>query len=311
MKKKRCIVCHRKADVYIVYANAAFCREHFIEFYERKILRTLKEAKFEGRRVLVAVSGGKDSVALLYALTSLAEALNIQIAALHIDLRIGNYSEESVAIVEKIAHELKIPIRIVDVRDFLGVGLPEATRVTKRPACAVCGIVKRWIMNKIAYENGFDYIATGHNIDDISAFWLKALLTQREEDIIRDFSIVTPPNPDYRIVGRIRPQIFLREQENMLYCLFKHAPFIQEICPLSRGATLHRYKEIWGDILEVNPVSQINFVKSLLRLRERIEKPKINMTTCKICGFATTAKDSICAFCRLRLRIQSWKNSLS
>jgi len=300
---RKCIVCGKDSVVFIPYARAAFCREHFISFYERRILKTLKKAKFDGGRVLVGVSGGKDSMALIYALNRLSGELNIDIFTVHIDLGIYDYSKVSKEIVENEMSRIGVKYEIVNVRDYLGVTIPEAVKKVRRPACSVCGIVKRWILNKIAYDNSYEYIATGHNIDDVSTYFLKALFTQRVEDLMRGHDIITPPNLEYRMIGRIRPQVYLSERENQLYCIFNDVPFVEDVCPLARGALLHKYKRLWEDILQLNPIAQINLTKTIMKLREKIPQEKVDLQRCKICGFATTSKDGICAFCKLKLRI--------
>ncbi|MHA1609168.1 MAG: ATP-binding protein [Candidatus Njordarchaeales archaeon] len=297
---KSCVVCKRKGIVYIPYARASFCREHFIEFYNRKILRTLRNSGFKSGKILVGVSGGKDSVSLLYALSVIRKEMNLEIEALHINLGIGRYSLESYNAVKKLEKILPdIRFHYFDLRE-LGFTIPEVVKAIKRPACSVCGAVKRWILNKFAYEKGFEFIATGHNIDDISTFYLKALLTQRIEDIMRGPEPLTPGFPDLKLVGRIRPQFYLSEMENTLYATLQNLPFVDFPCPLARGATLFKYKNLWKEILSTNPVAQINFVKSIIAIKKRIPKETQKLKSCEICGYPTTAADGVCFVCRLR-----------
>ncbi|MHA1617402.1 MAG: ATP-binding protein [Candidatus Njordarchaeales archaeon] len=302
---QKCIVCKADAIVYIPYARAAFCREHFIKFYKRKILNTLKDAGFKGGKVLIGVSGGKDSVALLHALSSLRDDIKIEVAALYIDLGIGVYSSKSLEVVRGLEKALEnVSFYYFDIKENLGFTIPETTKVLKRPACAICGSIKRWVLNKFAYEHGFDYVATGHNIDDIATFYLKALLTQRTEDILRGPEPLTPGVPELRLVGRLRPQFFLSERENMLYVNLIGLSFIDFPCPLSRRATLFKYKGLWENILSLNPVAQINFVKTILDIKKHLTPPKqSNIKLCKVCGYPTTASDELCFVCRLRKKL--------
>ncbi len=306
---RKCVVCGKRASIVIERARVGFCEEHFIEYYERIIKRTLKRNGFSGGRVLVAVSGGKDSMALLYALNKLKDDLGIEIMALHIDLGIDNYSIESRRAVEKLLKELDIKYIIVSVKDYLGVSIPEAVKFVRKPPCSVCGLVKRWIMNKVAYENNYDYIATGHNLDDVSTYFLKAMFTYRYEDIVRGNEVISPPKPELKMVGRLRPQIFLTEKENLFYCEVNGVPYVDLECPLSRGALLKKYKTLWETALKLNPMSQYNFTRSILSIKKKIQQEEIEIKPCKICGFPTTASDGVCSFCKLREKIKIMKKN--
>jgi len=308
MSYGKCIVCNKEAVVRIPYAKATFCKDHFIKFYEQKIIRTLREIKFRGGKILVGVSGGKDSMALIFALNKLANELNIKVSALHIDLGISEYSAESRDIFVEAMKNWRIDYRVINVEDYLGVTIPEIVRVIKRPACSICGTVKRWILNKVAYENGYDYIATGHNIDDVSTFYLKALLTYREEDIIRGQDVITYPHKGFKAVGRIRPQLYLSERENLLYCIYNEIPFVEKSCPLARGALILKYKRLWEGILRVNPVAQINFVKTIIKIKRKLPAEDIELRECKVCGFPTTSRNSICSFCKIKMKAEGIKH---
>ena len=301
---KRCIKCKKEAIIYIPYAHAAFCKEHFIEFYERRILRALKNSGFKGERILVGVSGGKDSMALLHVLHKLSDELNIEIATMHIDLGIWEYSKISKKLALGLSKKLGLKTYLIDVTKELGTTIPNAVKIIRKPACSICGIVKRYLLNKKAIEEGYDYVATGHNIDDISTYALKALFTQRVEDIIRIPEVLSPQAKDLNLAGRLRPQLFLSERENMLYCELNGIEYTREFCPLSKGAKTLQYKKLWDPILRQNPLAQINLLKSLYEFKKhmKIDKPKI--VKCMLCGYPTASKDEICMFCKIKIKLK-------
>ena len=89
----RCQKCRGQASVEVRRHHAAFCNEHFIEFFDRQVERAIESGRMFTRdeRVLVVVSGGKDSLALWDVLGR----LGYRTAGLHINLGIGEYSQES------------------------------------------------------------------------------------------------------------------------------------------------------------------------------------------------------------------------
>ena len=296
---KKCRFCDSSAIVRLPYANLSLCGEHFKGYYIGRIRRVLDKHKIHGE-VLVAISGGKDSMALLHALNEISKVDDrANFTAFHINLGIFDYSRKSEEIVREFSKKLGVVLIVYDLKKEIGYTIPELIRVSKRPPCAVCGIVKRWVLNKVAYECGFDYLATGHNIDDISTILLKALLSQDMYTILRMQSEFSPPRNDIKLVGKIRPQFYLSEMENRLYAELNKIPVIGEDCPLSKGATLHKYRSLWDHILKTNPVSQINFVRSILKLREQMAAFKQPTHLCKKCEFPTESETELCAFCRL------------
>lgn len=300
----KCVVCKGPAVVRIDYANASFCAQHFFEFYERRIRKVLDRVDLSGKCILVALSGGKDSVSLLYALHKLKDDYKYVLKALHIRLGIGDYSDKSFSISKSLAEKLGVPLIVFDVNKSFNWTIPDAVKVLKRPACSICGLVKRWIMNKISVKEGCDYIATGHNLDDFNALGLKAFLTGRIEDIYRMPGPVLEGRREENLVGRLRPQFYLTEFENTLYAELNGLNYVDVECPLASNSTQHKYKAIWETINNLNPVAKINFLKSLEKLRKEF-KESVKLNKCKICGQPTTAGREICYFCSTRRKIEA------
>jgi len=300
---RKCIICGKEAEFYIPYARAGFCREHFISFYEKRIVKTLKKVKFKGGKVLVAISGGKDSVALLAALKRREDELNINVDGLYLNLGISIYSEMSEKIVREVSKILDVDTAIIHIKRKIGFTVPEAVRKIRRPACAICSIIKRWLINKYAYEKGYDYIATGHNMDDASTYYIKSLLTNSIEEFLRGADVITPGKKEHKLIARIRPQIFLREADNLYYVISLGLPFVDMQCPLAKGAVSLKYKRVWEEINKLNPIGQLNFLKASIKLKDMVHKEEVELKACKICGYPTTSPDGICSFCKIKIKV--------
>jgi len=112
----RCKICKNKANIYLREHNLALCREDFIKRYFRITEEKIKKFKMFKKedKILVAVSGGKDSLVLTYVLKN----LNYNITALYIDLGIEkeNYSKNSLEKCIKLTENLKVPLIVIDVK---------------------------------------------------------------------------------------------------------------------------------------------------------------------------------------------------
>ena len=116
-------------------------------------------------RVLVAVSGGKDSLAVWDLLIE----LGYQADGLYVGLGIGEYSDTSAEYARAFAAEHGLDLVEVGLRDQYGYDIPTAARATRRAPCSACGMTKRHIFDKAALEGGYTVLVTGHNLDDEAA----------------------------------------------------------------------------------------------------------------------------------------------
>jgi len=227
----RCSVCGRPAIARVPYARKAFCPEHYAEFIESKVERTIRRYRMAGKGDLIvaALSGGKDSSTLLSTLARAGEKIGFKVVGFHIDLGIGGYSEASRRTAERLAEAVGVPLVVYSLPEELGEGVPGLARRLRRPPCSVCGTVKRYLYNAAAIESGARALATGHNADDIAAFALKNFLVQ-DLEAIRKLAPTTPGIPGLA-AARIRPLYTVYEKESFLYVLARQLPFYRRVPP--------------------------------------------------------------------------------
>ncbi|RLG80385.1 MAG: TIGR00269 family protein [Thermoprotei archaeon] len=295
----KCSICGRKAVDKIEYARKYLCSKHYTEFIEEKVRRSIKRYGLikKGSKILLAVSGGKDSIALLTILSKLSKEIHFKPYVLHIDLGIGKYSAISRKIVEKVVQEVDLPLIVVELKDFLGMGVPELAKKSGRPSCSVCGIIKRYIMNAVAIELKADAIATGHNLDDIMTFILKEFLQQNLVGIAK--LVPRIDNIDNAAAAKIRPLYEVFERETLIYILINKVEFVKEECPEARSNTLNNVLKNHIYILEEKfPGIKLSFIRSFIR---NIDKyPKLHeriFMKCSICGLISSGIK--CSYCRL------------
>ncbi|MEE0901510.1 MAG: tRNA 2-thiocytidine biosynthesis TtcA family protein, partial [Methanobrevibacter sp.] len=145
------------------------CKDCFIESIEKKVIKTVRKEKLldKGDKVLVALSGGKDSVTTLEILNSFREMNIIDICAVTVDEGIDNYRQDGVDIAIRHAERLGIEHKVVSLKDTYGITLDEIMqKPNHKGSCSYCGVFRRTIINKAAREMGATKIATGHNLDD-------------------------------------------------------------------------------------------------------------------------------------------------
>jgi hypothetical protein len=155
----RCIRCRRHANVEVRRHRSAFCATCYPQWFRNQVERTIGADEMFGRddRVLVAVSGGKDSLALWHALVS----LGYQADGFYIRLGIGEYSKRSQAKAEGFAGEHGLTLHQVDLHADHGFTVPQLKDQRSNKPCAACGTVKRYHFNRVAVELGYDVVATG------------------------------------------------------------------------------------------------------------------------------------------------------
>ena len=179
----RCRKCPERAVLQLPRHNTAFCKQCLTEFVRTQVQRAIKnENMFTAQdRILVAVSGGKDSLALWEILLKLGYRAD----ALYVDLGIEQYSVRSQEKVERFANEVATPcgakLFLHHVKEQEGVGIPELANLVRRPTCSACGTMKRYQFNRVAVEQDYDVMATGHNLDDEAARLLGNVLHWQEE----------------------------------------------------------------------------------------------------------------------------------
>ncbi|HOW54217.1 MAG TPA: ATP-binding protein, partial [Syntrophorhabdaceae bacterium] len=128
---------------------------------------TIRKYRLIGKddRPVVAVSGGKDSLSLWHLLNSTGIASD----GIYVDLGIGDYSRISLEKIKAVADRLGRKVFIFHVGDIFQRGINEVARAIRRVPCSACGMIKRYVMNRVCMDKGYNLLLTGHNLDDEAA----------------------------------------------------------------------------------------------------------------------------------------------
>ena len=307
-RKRKCRFCHREAYIFIRQANLPLCEEHFPWWFERKVERTMKRYKMvkPGDRVLVAISGGKDSNTLLSVLGELSGRMGFEVASITLDLGIeGNsYSRLSVEVARSIAGELGIEHHVVSIRERYGFTLDEAVGIVRRPPCSLCGLIKRYALTDVAREMGFDALATGHTLNDMARFLLSSYITASLGELVRLTPVSASELPG--IPRRIKPFYESLEEHIRAYADLRGLRYMEDGCPYARSAPTDLLRSFLEG-LEARSPGMLNamvrgYVKHIRPALEAYLKDRLpELRPCSRCGMPSSG--DICAFCRLREKV--------
>lgn len=294
--------CCRKNAIILIHGNK-FCADHFINYYEKKFKKIIEKVK--NKKIVLAISGGKDSMAMAYLFYKFYKTYDIYFELLFVDLGIKNYSEKCKEVVENFANSYNLKLNILNLKDELktidDIQKNRKKFKLKKPICSYCGLIKRYLINKFTYENNFDYAALGHNLDDELAFIFINSLSQDISQLFRRNKIIEK-NEKFKLAGRIKPLYYSSEKENLVYCLVNNINFYNGECPYSFNSSQIKIKHLVNIFEDKNPSFKINFLKTFDKIKKigiiNINDIKDNINNCNTCGFATTLDK--CSYCRLK-----------
>jgi len=307
-----CDICKaRPAQFLQHHAKRRVCKTCFENDILSRVKDTIKRFNMisEGDKVLVAVSGGKDSLTLLDILANLMD--NNKIVALSIVEGISGYNrEEDVALVRRITRMHGIDHLVVTLKDIIGYGVDDFMHAQQKlkvrsllSACTFCGIARRRVMNSIAREIGATKIATGHNLDDEVQTYIINILRGDIVRLIQSHPLSAPHAPS--LIKRIKPLRYVYEYETTIYAYIKGFHFQDTECPyINQRPTLRaKIRSMLIEIESKAPGTLLNLITYLDTVIEplvlKYQKESITLPQCTKCGEPTSPKRTVCKFCTL------------
>lgn len=304
-----CSQCRGPAVFRMRHHRLAFCQPHYLEWFIEQTARVIEKYHMFAPtdRILVAVSGGKDSLALWDVLWRLGYTVD----GLYINLGISSeevdYSNESQGYAEAFAKQNGHRLHVVDIPQQYGESIPQFASRSQRgriKPCGVCGLVKRHVMNRVARDEGYDVLTTAHNLDDEAAVLMGNAMTWQVDLLQRQYPVLPAEDGFTR---KAKPFCRFYERETAAYSLLRGIEYEEEECPFSVGSKQLLYKDMLNKMEETTPGIKMNFYASFLNARSagyfvpqdkaEVEQSR-KLHKCTTCG-QPTASDGACAFCRL------------
>ena len=297
----KCSRCRGKAVIALPSHHANFCVDCFLEFFRKAVKRAMKKFPIKPHTpIMVAVSGGKDSLALWDVLAELGYATK----GIHIDLGIPGFSEASREASEQFAKSRGLNLSVYELKNLLGFSLPEVRKLKSSKICSVCGTLKRQFLNRLALQEGFSVIATGHNLDDEASRLLGNTLRHKEAYLAKTYPFLPAGGG---LVARMKPLFRLESAEIRIYCKVRDIAYFADKCPYARGATSHIFFEALEFIESKMPGTKRDFLFGYLDGKKPPQPEETPTGRCSICG-AISYQD-ICSICRIKEELAEKGNS--
>ncbi len=254
-----------------------------------------------GDRIFVALSGGKDSAAALFVLKEYIERRGVECELKGFHLSFDSPISAKVESVVKSQTKLAgVDLVVVSMKELGLPPLSEVLKRTSRPLCSVCGVLKRYLLNKLPREMGATKVATGHNLDDFLVFYFKNVLGENFSWIAKFKPKLEATHP--KLLCKIRPLFYLGNKENLEFCKSRGIPFLEEdMCPYTlMGCKLDASRKKWYETLDEiekrHKGFKRRFARSIVKMADFFPTEG-ELRECERCGEPTS--QSVCAFCKL------------
>ncbi|MCL5876210.1 MAG: TIGR00269 family protein [Candidatus Bathyarchaeota archaeon] len=289
-----CTCCKRKEAFYFrQYSGERLCRKCFAASIEAKVRATITRhhmLRFDDH-LAVAVSGGKDSLAILYILAKLRKHRpKTTLTAVTVDEGIKGYRDEALDIATKLCKKLEVPHHIVSFKELYGFSLDEIVAKarekgqTELTACAYCGVMRRRAINVGARQVKADKVATGHTLDDEAQTVLMNILRGDIARLAKEKPVTSEVHPLF--VQKIKPFCEIPEKESALYAYVKKIDFQDTPCPYASEALRNDIRGMLNRMEEKHAGTKFTVARAIEKLRPAIEEnlKKEDFKTCKECG---------------------------
>ncbi len=296
----KCSACSNPAVYSQKYNGRNLCKEHFVDLFEQLVKDTLFNINFvnERDRIAVALSGGKDSVSLLYVLHKILANKGIEIIAITVDEGIKGYREGTMKCARKICDTLEIDQEIVSYQEYFGFDLDRAVKEGIKP-CSVCGVLRKKTLNMAAKRLGATKVATGHNLDDEVQSIMMNYLKGDMQRLIR----LRPKHHRPGLVPRIKPLQRIPEKEVAIYSMIMEIFEESVECPYASQSLRSDIKIMMNRLEDQLPGIKHRTQYGHERLVELYGQryPRINLSSCRICGEPCVG--DACKACEISARI--------
>ena len=271
---------------------------------EPKVQETIKKYDMFSKKdkIIVACSGGKDSTTILYILNK----LRYNVEAITVDALIGNYTKKNRENIEEFCKQLNIKLHIISFRSEFGYSLCYLRSLINSKgenlkSCTICGVLRRYLLNKYARKLKATKLVTGHNLNDEAQAIMMNLFKNNLELLAR-LGPMSSKGTD-KFVPRVKPLYFVTEQQVIGYSKKNNFPVKYGHCPCRAGVYRCAMDEVLTEFEKNNKKSNDKILKWFLEIKPKLKKLKQKKAGyCNNCG--EPAKNKICMTCQILAKIK-------
>ena len=211
--------CCKEKPIIGLYSGEKLCKSHFIGYFENKVFKTIRQFDLIGKEenLGVALSGGKDSLSVLYILNKLSKQNpKIKISAIAIDEGIHGYRDKTLKKAAEFCERNEIELNIFSYKEEFGLTLDGMLKILNVKPCTICGIFRRYLLNKKSRELKLTKLVTGHNLDDEC----QSILMNQFKNNIEASARLGPKvgiSQNEKFIQRIKPLYLCTEKEVTTY----------------------------------------------------------------------------------------------
>jgi tRNA-5-methyluridine54 2-sulfurtransferase len=294
----------------ITLQHGPLCKSHFINYFEEKVFKTINKFRLIERsdNLCIATSGGKDSLTVLYLTKKYLEKYQMpcDLQALAIDEGIDDYREKTIEDLKQFCEKHDVKLTITSFKEDFGKTLDDAYPIinkdsNKKP-CNICGVWRRYLLNKYAKKMGTTKVVTGHNLDDESQAIMMNIFKANTK-LAGRLGPISGVAEHSLFIQRVKPLYFCSDKEVRLYTLLKGFKVQFTECPYSSEGYRHQIQEMLNDFenkFKGTKQGIVNSFLSLLPLMVESEKESI-IGKCESCSEASNKK--LCNACSLKEEI--------
>ena len=299
----KCDRCENQAAYTRKYSGEKLCSSCFSNSILRKTAKTISKYNMiqNNDLVAVAVSGGKDSLALLNIINQMADNHNFKIKAITIDEGIPGYRNEALDIVQAFCAKLNVEHKVFSYKELFDLTLDEALDLRgdeKTSSCSICGTLRRRAIDHAAKDIGADVIATGHNLDDtLQTFVINMLSGDTNKIGWMD------PDTSENALRKIKPFCEIYESEIVFYAFTNNIPFQTEPCPHMNEGIRTEIREFLNSLEGKHSGIKNNLYQSIVKVSQIVKDTNYKQKViCEKCGNECTGK--ICSVCNMVLKLK-------
>jgi uncharacterized protein (TIGR00269 family) len=302
-----CTLCGRNEAVFgRSYSGENLCGRCFCKTVEDRVRKTISRYEMLGPkdRIMVAVSGGKDSVALLHILSKIEKAFpDVVLCAGTVDEGIREYRDEALRIAEENCRKLGVEHVVTSFKELFGYGLDEIVELIRKKEeswltpCSYCGVFRRKALNTLAREAGVDKLVIAHSLDDETQTMLLNVVHGDPMRIVRSKPVLDVVHPKF--VQRVKPLCIVPEKEIVLYAYLRGIKFQSIPCPYAQTALRNDIRTMLNRMEHKHAGTLFTIFNSIEKIRPALEASaeEVKLQDCKKCGEPTVG--DICRACQM------------